>query len=305
MTKHNDSLTYLKVPVPPNLEEALGYDGKARYVAFYWEPAGDEAMFDDGRISTEADWRALLIYLRHPTTEPLFVLSCWECQGRGTTNQLENEPCPTCGGAGQVLAAQGFFSVRTTCPHCRGEGIQVTSPCPACRGRGTVLSTVECELRIPPGVTDGSRLVKEGLGNAGVRGGRDGDLHVITRLKPHPVFERYEDDVICELPITFSQAALGARVVIPTLDGKAEVTIPPGIGSGEILRLRGQGFTRLSGRGRGDLLIKVVVETPKRLSARQRELFEELAKLEKKDRGAMPKLKSFLSKLKEYFGYEP
>ena len=100
MTKHNDSLTYLKVPVPPNLEEALGYDGKARYVAFYWEPAGDEAMFDDGRISTEADWRALLIYLRHPTTEPLFVLSCWECQGRGTTNQLENEPCPTCGGAG-------------------------------------------------------------------------------------------------------------------------------------------------------------------------------------------------------------
>jgi len=230
---------------------------------------------------------------------------CEACRGTGAGPHGRVESCPTCGGAGQVLAAQGFFSVRTTCPHCRGEGIQVTSPCPACRGRGTVLSTVECELRIPPGVTDGSRLVREGLGNAGARGGRDGDLHVITRLKPHPVFERYEDDVICELPITFSQAALGTKVVIPTLDGKAEVTIPPGIGSGEILRLRGQGFTRLNGRGRGDLLIKVVVETPKRLSARQRELFEELAKLERKDRGGTPKLKSFLGKLKEYFGYEP
>jgi len=102
MSEPTQTLTYLKVPVPPNLEEALGYDGQARYVAFYWEPVGDEAMFDDGRINAEADWRALLLYLSHPATQPLFALPCWECQGKGTTNQLENDPCPTCDGAGAI-----------------------------------------------------------------------------------------------------------------------------------------------------------------------------------------------------------
>jgi molecular chaperone DnaJ len=167
-----------------------------------------------------------------------------------------------------------------------------------------VLRAEDFEIKVPAGVSDGNRLLMEGRGNAGVRSGRNGDLHVFIRLKRHPVFERYEDDVICEFPITFSQAALGAKVVVPTLNGPHELSIPAGVASGEIIRLRGKGFVRLQGRGTGDQLVKVVVETPSRLSARQRELFEELAGLEEKNRAGTPKLKSFLGKLKEYFGYE-
>ncbi len=230
--------------------------------------------------------------------------ACRRCDGTGVAPGGRLQRCRTCGGAGQVLAAQGFFSVRTTCPHCRGEGVNVSEPCRTCGGRGTVLETTDLTVEIPPGVRDGTRLVKQGFGNAGVRGGPDGDLQVVIRLQPHPVFERYEDDVICEVPITFSQAALGATVVVPTLYGTAEVKIPAGIASGEVLRLRGQGFPHLEGRGRGDQLLRVVVETPKRLTPKQRKLFEELAKLEKEDRSGMPKLRSFLAKLKEYFGYE-
>jgi molecular chaperone DnaJ len=229
---------------------------------------------------------------------------CDACSGSGAEAGSSVESCRTCGGAGQVLAAQGFFSVRTTCPQCRGEGVAVTKPCSSCAGRGTVLRSVDCELNLPAGIGDGNRLIKEGYGNAGVRGGPAGDLHVFIRLRPHPVFDRYEDDIICEFPITFSQAALGAKVVVPTLDGPADVTIPAGIASGEVLRLRGRGFTHLHGRGRGDQMIRVSVETPRRLTARQRELFEELAGLEKNHRNGTPKLKSFLGKLKEYFGYE-
>ncbi len=231
-------------------------------------------------------------------------MACGTCKGTGA-HQGRVETCSTCRGMGRVQAMQGFFSMTTTCPHCQGEGIRVARPCERCGGRGTVTEKTDCEFQIPPGIRDGMKIVKEGFGNAGVRGGGGGDLFAVIRLKPHAVFERYEDDVICEIPITFSQAALGAKIRVPTLDGRAEVAVPAGTQSGEVLRLRGQGFPHLHGRGRGDELLKVVIETPQSLSGEQRKLFQEMAQLEQKNRNGLPRLKSFLGKLKESFGYEP
>lgn len=231
-------------------------------------------------------------------------MHCDVCSGSGAGPNGKTETCKQCGGAGQVLASQGFFSVQTTCPQCRGEGISISQPCTRCHGRGVRLKKADLSLDIPQGVRDGHRVVYRGLGNAGVRGGQNGDLYAVVRLRPHVMFERYEDDVICELPITFSQAALGDKVPVPTLNGKAEVTVPAGVGTGEILRLRGQGFPHLNHAGHGDQLIKIVVETPKRLSGDQKNLFKKLRELEKADSGAMPKLKSFLNKFKEYFEYK-
>ena len=227
---------------------------------------------------------------------------CRACDGSGAAGPSGVETCGTCRGMGRVQAMQGFFSMTTTCPHCQGEGVRVVRPCEGCRGKGTVIEATDLEFQVPAGVRDGMKIIREGMGNAGVRGGADGDLFAIIRLKQHPVFERYEDDVVCELPITFSQAALGAGVDVPTLDGKVQVRVPEGTQSGEVLRLRGQGFPRLHGRGRGDQLLKVVVETPTRLSADQRRLFKELAGSEQKNDGCMPKLKAFLGKLKDCFG---
>lgn len=230
-------------------------------------------------------------------------VACGTCKGTGA-HQGRVETCPTCRGMGRVQAMQGFFSMTTACPHCQGEGVRVTKPCESCSGRGTVAEKSGCEFQIPPGIRDGMKIVREGFGNAGVRGGNDGDFFAVIRLKPHTVFERYEDDVICEVPVAFSQAALGAKLHVPTLDGKVEVSVPAGTQSGEVLRLRGQGFPHLHGRGRGDQLLKVVVETPQSLNGEQRKLFQELAQLELKNHQGMPKLKSFLGKLKEVFGYD-
>ncbi len=228
-------------------------------------------------------------------------VKCSSCNGTGSQDGKVST-CKKCGGSGQVLASQGFFSVRTACPECRGEGISITSPCTRCHGRATLIKNTEVTIDIPRGVQEGMRLVNRGLGNEGVRGGSNGDLYIFIRMKPHVVFERYEDDVICEMPITFSQAALGDKVVVPTLNGKVEMTVPAGVGTGEILRLKNQGFPHLNRPGSGDQLLKIVVETPKRLNAEQRALFEQLREVESKNSNAMPKLKSFVDKVKQYFG---
>ncbi len=231
-------------------------------------------------------------------------VKCEECSGNGVRPGTNLETCPTCGGYGQVEQSQGFISLRRTCPHCQGEGVYSPNPCRRCRGEGTVTQKREINIKIPAGVHEGNQIRLTGEGNDGTRGGAPGDLYCLIRIRPHEFFERYNDDVVCEVPITFSEAALGARVDVPTLRGTAKVSVPPGTQSGEILRLRGQGFPNLDGYGTGDQLIKVAVETPQKLTPRMRELLEELQGLENENEGHsyrgrfFEKLKQYLNKMK-------
>jgi molecular chaperone DnaJ len=224
---------------------------------------------------------------------------CEECGGTGARSGSRVETCPTCGGYGQVQESQGFISLRRTCPQCRGEGVYCPSPCSRCRGAGTVTQKKDLSIRIPAGVHDGNQIRLAGEGNEGVRGGPSGDLYCQILIKNHEFFERYNDDVVCEVPIGISEAVLGGRIDVPTLRGTAKVSIPPGTQSGEVLRLKGQGFPNLDGYGTGDQLIKVMVETPRKLNPRMRELFEELRQLESEN--STPLRNRFFEKLKNYF----
>jgi len=233
------------------------------------------------------------------TVEYKRQVKCPECAGSGAAKNSRPATCPTCGGYGQVQESQGFISLRRTCPQCRGEGVYCPHPCKTCRGEGTVARKKEITIKVPAGVHDGNQIRIPGEGNDGVRGGETGDLYCLIAVKPHDFFERYNDDVVCELPITVSEAALGERIDVPTLRGPAKVVVPPGTQSGEILRLKGQGFPNLDGYGTGDQLIKVMVETPRKLTPRMRELFEELRSLETDH--ASPARNKFFEKLKSYF----
>ena len=226
-------------------------------------------------------------------------VGCEECGGSGARKGTKAETCPTCGGYGQVQETQGFFSLRRPCPRCGGEGVHCPSPCAGCRGEGTSSKKKEITIRVPPGVHEGNQIRITGEGNDGVRGGPPGDLYCVVRVEPHDFFERYNDDVVCNVPIGFAETALGARIDVPTLRGTAKVTIPPGTQSGEVLRLKGQGFPNLDGYGTGDQLIKVVVETPRKLTPRMRELLEELRGLEAENSNT--NRGRFFEKLKSYF----
>ncbi|MFQ5766704.1 MAG: molecular chaperone DnaJ [Acidobacteriota bacterium] len=216
--------------------------------------------------------RGVETHIRIPRTE-----TCPGCSGSGAASPADVVTCSTCGGAGEVRFAQGFFSVSRDCPGCGGAGRKVKHPCRDCRGRGVVQRERKLSLRIPPGVDDGSRLRLAGEGEGGRRGGPPGDLYVFLRVAEHPHFRREGLDIHCRLPITFSQAALGAEIRVPTVDGKANLKIPAGAQSGESFRLRGKGVPRLNGRGRGDQIVTIQVKTPRRLSRRARALLEELA----------------------------
>jgi molecular chaperone DnaJ len=224
---------------------------------------------------------------------------CEECKGSGAKVGTQVSTCPTCGGHGQVEQSQGFLTLRRACPQCRGEGVWSPSPCPRCRGEGTLAAKREISVKIPAGVHDGNQIRQAGQGNEGARGGPPGDLYYHISVKAHELFERYHDDVVCEFPITVSEAALGTRLDVPTLRGKAKVTIPAGTQGGEILRLKGQGFPNIEGYGAGDQLIKVTVEIPRKLNPRMTELFEELRQLENEN--ANQSRTKFLDKLKNYF----
>ncbi|MFN0057097.1 MAG: molecular chaperone DnaJ [Planctomycetota bacterium] len=224
---------------------------------------------------------------------------CKECAGSGARSGSKPQTCSLCRGAGQVQQSQGFFTIRTSCPECRGEGRVIQDPCAACSGEGRRSVKRDIEIRIPPGASEGSRMRVGGQGNSGPQGGPPGDLYVYIRLKPHEFFARVDDDVVHEVPISYMQAVLGARVELPTLRGKAQVTIPPGTQSGEILRLKGQGFPRLERHGNGDQLVKAVIEVPRKVNAEQRELLERLAVLE--DKQVDSRRYSFFERLRQYF----
>lgn len=227
---------------------------------------------------------------------------CEACNGTRTaagTGGLRT--CPNCRGTGQVRTQQGFFSISTTCAQCRGEGHIISDPCTKCQGQGRVRKLQSLSVRIPPGVDNGSRLKLRGEGEAGFGGGPSGDLYVVIHVREHAIFARQDNDVIVEVPVSFPQAALGTEMEVPTLDGKVKFKVPAGTQSGKVFRLKGKGFADLHGYGRGDELVKVVVETPRRLTSRQRELLEEFAKISGEEVNH-PMSKGFVDKLKEMFG---
>ena len=204
---------------------------------------------------------------------------CEDCQGSGAEAGSRARNCPTCGGRGQVITSRGIFSIAQTCPHCQGAGRIIDKPCKTCRGNGRRERTSKIKLRIPAGVDSGSRLRSAGNGEAGSRGGPSGDLYVILHVKPHEIFQRDGDDLLCEVPVSFVQATLGSEIDVPTLDGKTSVKVPPGTQPGTMFRLKGKGVKNIQGYGHGDLHVRVTVEVPSQLSAAQRVKLEEFAAL--------------------------
>lgn len=227
---------------------------------------------------------------------------CSQCNGDGCAPGTRPRPCRTCQGRGQVYQNQGFFSVAMTCPTCHGKGTVIEKPCPACEGSGREERTVRIRVNIPAGIEDGTRLRVPDEGEPSPNGGPRGDLFCYVFVEEHDFFQRHGNDVLCEVPITFSQAALGTELEVPTLRGKARLKIPPGTQSGTVFRLRGQGFPNMRGYGEGDQIVQVTVETPKKLTPRQEELFRELAMLEEKN--VSPKRQGFMEKIRKYFSEE-
>jgi len=230
---------------------------------------------------------------------------CDQCGGSGARSSKDIEVCPVCSGSGQQRIQQGFFSVSTTCNRCHGSGRIVRQPCAKCHGQGRVRAYRKIKVTIPAGVDTGTRLKLSGEGEAGRNGGSNGDLYIAVTVRPHPLFRREDYDVYCEVPVSLVQAALGAEIVVPTLDGKVELKIPPGTQSGRHFRLKMKGIAQMRGSGRGDQYVEVLVETPTNLTEKQKDLLREFEKEEQKIKNAdanYPIMHKFLDKLKELFG---
>lgn len=206
---------------------------------------------------------------------------CPACGGSGSESGTHPETCPYCKGTGQATRTQGFFTLSTTCPTCNGRGQIIPHPCPECSGAGQVLVRKKVAVKIPGGVDSGSRLRLTGEGEAGVYGGQPGDLYVFIHVEPHEFFRRENNDVVCQVEISFVQAALGDKITVPTLTGTETLEIPKGTQTGEVFRLRGEGIPSLRSRRRGDQLVQVAIKTPVHLNKKQEELLREFARLEK------------------------
>lgn len=208
---------------------------------------------------------------------------CRTCAGSGAQPGTHPITCPSCGGRGVTAVNQGFFALSQLCSRCQGQGVIVEKSCPACRGTGRVTELKKLTVKIPPGVKDGTKIRLKGRGGAGTRSAPTGDLYIIARVAPHPLFKIRGDDVEIELPITFAEAALGAKVTVPTIDGLVNVNIKAGAQSGDVLRLRGKGYPRLGSTGRGNMLIRLKIVVPDKLSRAERDLIEKLANLHRKN----------------------
>jgi len=222
---------------------------------------------------------------------------CGTCRGSGARPGTSPVACATCGGRGQVHRSQGFFTMASPCPRCRGAGKVIESPCSDCRGAGLVANKSDVDLQVPAGVEDGMRLRVPGGGDAGEPGAPRGDLYCIIREHEHKIFQRSGPDLMTEVPFSFAQLALGDKVEIPTLRGRVEMSIPAGTQSGKVFRLRAQGLPALDGGARGDQLVRVFIETPRKLTDRQKELLREFAQIESEKTGS----KSFFEKIADYF----
>jgi molecular chaperone DnaJ len=229
------------------------------------------------------------------------LAQCDVCDGRGCTS-LDRcaRACQTCGGMGKVRAQQGFFMVERTCPNCRGSGEVINDPCGNCHGEGRAISQRKLSVKIPAGVDEGTRIRVAGEGEAGVRGAGSGDLYLFVHMKRHPIYAREGTTLIADCPITFTCAALGGTISLPGIDGQnVDIKSPNGILSGEQLRHRGAGMSVLNGRGRGDLVARILVETPTKMSAKQKELLQAFRETETGDE--CPAAKSFFARVRDYF----
>ncbi len=230
--------------------------------------------------------------------------ACEACNGTGAKPGTSPTTCSACGGTGQVSETRstmfGISSVSRPCSKCSGQGTIITDPCGTCSGRGRVYKTRKIKIKVPPGVDSGIRMRVAGEGEAGVRGGPPGDVYVYITVKPHPVFKRHGNDLICEEPLSIYQATLGAEIEVPSIDGKSSLRIPEGTQTGTSFRLRGKGMPDVRGRGRGDQYVRVRVVTPTKLSENEKELFREIAKIQGED-GSREKSesKNFFEKVRD------
>ena len=203
--------------------------------------------------------------------------TCSTCAGKGTKPGTSPVVCQYCQGSGRISHNQGLFSIRTTCPKCRGRGQMIKDPCPKCSGTGIVKESKKIQVKIPPGINTGQRLRIVGEGEAGTIGGQPGDLYVLVIVKDHEFFTRDNDNILIKIPISFTQAALGAEIDVPTLNGKHTLYIPSGTQTGDTLRIKHQGFPNVHGRGKGDQIVKLIVRIPTKLTRRQEDLLREFA----------------------------
>ncbi len=248
-------------------------------------------------ISLEEAARGAETRIRIPTMD-----ECDTCHGSGAKPGTEPVSCPTCNGHGQVRMTQGFFSIAQTCPKCHGNGKVVQDPCGSCSGQGRIKRQKTLSVKIPAGVDEGDRIRLSGEGEAGVNSGPNGDLYVVIHLRAHDVFQRDGNNLHCEMPISFTKAALGGEIEIPTLDGYAKIKIPSETQSGKVFRLRGKGIKGVRSAATGDLHCHVVVETPVNLTARQKELLAELEDINQSDTSQHnPRAKSWMDKVKDFF----
>jgi molecular chaperone DnaJ len=247
-------------------------------------------------ISLEEAYSGKTAQLRIPTS-----VSCETCSGTGAKTGSKPRACPTCGGAGRIRHAQGFFTLERTCPACQGRGQVIDSPCPSCSGSGRVTRERTLSVNIPAGVEDGTRIRLGGEGEAGVRGGPAGDLYIFLSLASHEFFQRDGADLHCRVPISMVTAALGGEFEVPTIDGgNTRVKVPEGTQSGRRFRLQAKGMPVLRSKQMGDMYVQVVVETPQKLTKRQRELLMEFEKLSSKD--THPESAGFFGKVRDFLG---
>lgn len=225
--------------------------------------------------------------------------ACESCRGTGAEPGSTTNVCSQCAGRGQVISSRGIFSIAQTCPRCEGRGRVVDKPCRTCRGAGRRERTTKVKLKIPAGVDTGARLRSVGNGEAGLRGGSAGDLYVVLHVKQDEIFQREGDDLLCEVPVSFVQAALGSEIEVPTLNGHAQIRIPPGTQNGTVFRLKGKGVRNVEGYGHGDLHVRVNIEVPTHLNSAQRQKLEEFAAL--CDANVNPLSKRFFEKAKRFF----
>jgi molecular chaperone DnaJ len=248
-------------------------------------------------LNLEEAVRGTTVNIRVPT-----LVNCKPCDGTGAKKGSSPVTCTTCGGIGQVRMQQGFFSVQQTCPRCHGQGKIISDPCDSCHGEGRVEEYKTLSVKVPPGVDTGDRIRLSGEGEAGVQGGPTGDLYVVINVREHAIFQRDGKHLFCEVPISFTDAALGGELEVPTLDGRVKLKIPEGTQTGKQFRLRGKGVAPVRGGGPGDLMCRVAVETPVNLSKRQRELLEEFRTSLESDESHSPKASGWFEGVKRFFG---
>ncbi len=224
---------------------------------------------------------------------------CNSCDGSGSEAGSGPATCPQCNGYGEIRRQQGFFTMASTCPQCQGSGQVIKNPCRKCHGEGMSKKKVELSVKIPPGIDRGQRLKLSGEGDTGLYGGPSGSLYVVVDVTDHPIFMRDGFDVYCSVPISFSQAALGVAIEVPTLKGRVEVNVPAGTQSGKKMRLKGKGIPRLGAYGIGDQIIDIQIETPNKLSKEQKVIFQQLREIE--DGSSHPISKGFFEKVKDLF----